>query len=250
MARIIPLSEGSFTVDGTKKFFPFKLGTDQMKDRPHGSLLVEIQPFLVITDRDYILFDTGLGFRNPDGVLQIHQHLIDNGINPMEITKVLMSHLHKDHSGGVSSEDPITGVRTLNFPGATYYVNNEEMLYAIEHSGKSYLSEDIILLQQRDNVVFTTGNGTIDGYIHYEVTGGHCPYHQVFLVDDGEDKVFFGGDVAPQISQMKSRFAAKYDYDGKRSMELRQEFLERGKQEGWTFLFYHDTKEPFAKFEP
>jgi hypothetical protein len=98
-------------------------------------------------------------------------------------------------------------------------------------------------------VVFTSGDGDIDGYIHYEVTGGHCPYHQVFLVDDGEDKVFFGGDVAPQISQMKSRFAAKYDYDGKRSMELRQEFLERGRQEGWIFLFYHDTKAPFTRFD-
>ncbi|MFB6455471.1 MBL fold metallo-hydrolase [Chitinophaga sp. Hz27] len=249
MARIIPLSEGSFTVDGTKLFKPFNLATDKMQDRPQGSLLVEIQPFLVITDRDYILFDTGLGFRNDDGVLQIHQHLIDNGINPMEITKVLMSHLHKDHSGGVSAEDPVTGERTLTFPNATYYVNNEEMLYAMEHAGKSYHSEDIILLQQRDNVVFTTGNGTIDGYIHYELSGGHCPYHQVFLVDDGEDKVFFGGDEAPQLSQMKNRFVAKYDYDGKRAMELRQEYLERGKQEDWNFLFYHDVKTPTTKFE-
>ena len=43
-------------------------------------------------------------------------------------------------------------------------------------------------------------------------------------------------------------FAAKYDYDGKKSMELRQEFMQRGKEEGWTFLFYHDTKEPTARF--
>lgn len=249
MARIIPLSEGSFTVDGTKKFIPFHIGTDRMEDRGHGSLLVEIQPFLVITDRDYIIFDTGLGFRNPDGVLQIHQHLIDHGVNPMEITKVLMSHLHKDHAGGISAEDPLTGERTLTFPNATYYVNNEEMAYAMEHAGKSYHAEDIVLLQQRDNVIFTTGNGTIDDYIHYELTGGHCPYHQVFLVDDGEDKVFFGGDVAPQISQMRSRFIAKYDYDGKLSMEWRQQFIERGRAEGWNFLYYHDTKMPYGKFE-
>jgi hypothetical protein len=32
-------------------------------------------------------------------------------------------------------------------------------------------------------------------------------------------------------------------------MELRQEFLERGRQEGWIFLFYHDTKAPFARFD-
>jgi hypothetical protein len=47
---------------------------------------------------------------------------------------------------------------------------------------------------------------------------------------------------------MKRRFAAKYDYDGKRSMELREQFKQRGAREGWTFMYYHDTKLPFGKF--
>jgi hypothetical protein len=43
---------------------------------------------------------------------------------------------------------------------------------------------------------------------------------------------------------MKSKFVAKYDYDGKKCMELRHAWLEKAKQEGWTFLFYHDIKMP------
>jgi hypothetical protein len=68
------------------------------------------------------------------------------------------------------------------------------------------------------------------------------------VVDDEGDKVFYGGDEAPQVSYMIRRFAAKYDFDGKRSMELRQQYMQRGKSEGWTFLYYHDTKMPFGKF--
>jgi len=45
---------------------------------------------------------------------------------------------------------------------------------------------------------------------------------------------------------MLTRFVAKYDHDGKRAMELRQRWWELGKQEKWTFLFYHDIKSPFA----
>jgi cobalamin biosynthesis Mg chelatase CobN len=52
------------------------------------------------------------------------------------------------------------------------------------------------------------------------------------------------GDDAPQLQQMKSRFVAKYDFDGKKCMELRQAWLEKAKQEGWTFLFYHDISTP------
>jgi len=44
---------------------------------------------------------------------------------------------------------------------------------------------------------------------------------------------------------MKSRFVAKYDYDGKKSMELRQKWWQQGQDEKWTFLFYHDVKTPF-----
>jgi hypothetical protein len=44
---------------------------------------------------------------------------------------------------------------------------------------------------------------------------------------------------------MKNRFIAKYDFDGKKSMELRNQWWEQGKKEHWTFLFYHDIKSPF-----
>jgi hypothetical protein len=46
---------------------------------------------------------------------------------------------------------------------------------------------------------------------------------------------------------MKSRFVAKYDANGKRAMELRQEWWAKGKEAGWTFLFYHDIRTPFVK---
>ena len=123
--KIIPLSEGSFTIDATKQFIPFDVGNDDLQKRPVGSLLVEVQPFVIITSKDIILLDTGLGFSNPDGTLQIHQNLLDNGINPLEVTKVLLSHLHKDHAGGVSREDKVLRQKFLSFPYATYYVNHE-----------------------------------------------------------------------------------------------------------------------------
>ena len=47
---------------------------------------------------------------------------------------------------------------------------------------------------------------------------------------------------------MKHRFAAKYDYDGKKAMMLRKEWWHRGKEENWKFLFYHDVKTAIAQF--
>jgi glyoxylase-like metal-dependent hydrolase (beta-lactamase superfamily II) len=243
--KIIPLSEGSFTIDKTKQFIPFDQLRDDLQQRNTGSLLVEVQPFVVITTEDVLLLDTGLGF-NVEGKLQLHQNLIEAGINPSEITKVLMSHLHKDHSGGVTKE--VNGVRELAFPQATYFVQQQELDFAMQKGNPSYFPEMLQALQSSDNVTMLNGNGVIDGYISYEVTGAHSPFHQVFRIVDAGETVFFGADDAPQLQQMNHRFVAKYDYDGKKASELRQVWKERGAAEGWTFLFYHDIKTPTHRF--
>ena len=245
--KIIPLSEGAFTIDKTKVFVPFNKEKDDLQDRALGSLLVEVQPFCIITKKDILLIDTGLGFSNPDGILQIHQNLINNGIDPMDVTKVLLSHLHKDHSGGVCKKDNILNHHFLSFPQATYYVNKNEFDDAIEKGTPSYTTKEFEILANADNVIFTEGSGIIDQYISYEVTGAHCPFHQTFMIEEDGEKIFFGGDVAPQLQQMKSRFVAKYDFDGKKSMELRTRWWEQAQKEHWTFLFYHDIKTPFLQ---
>ncbi len=240
--QIIPLSEGSFTIDKTKLFVPFDDATDNLQARPVGSLLVEIQPFVVITSKDILLIDTGLGFEK-DGKLQLHQNLIQAGINPAEITKVLMSHLHKDHAGAVGIERDGSGSR-LSFPNATYYVQRSELNFAFEKGFPSFITEELECLKNSPQVVLLDGNGVIDDYIYYEITGAHSPHHQVFWIKENDEIIFFGGDDAPQLQQMTHRFVAKYDFDGKKAMELRREWWEKGAQEKWTFLFYHDIKTP------
>lgn len=245
--KIIPLSEGTFTIDKSKLFVPFDEYEHSLKERPAGSLLVEIQPFVVITSKDILLLDTGLGFEK-NGVLQLHQNLMDAGINPAEVTKVLLTHLHKDHAGALGIEREGLGAR-LSFPNAAYYVQRDELDFAFKKGFPSFITEELECLKNSEQVVLLDGNGIIDDYITYAVTGAHSPYHQVFWISEENESIFFGGDEAPQLQQMKHRFVAKYDFDGKKAMELRQQWWEKGEKEKWTFLFYHDVKHPVWKFK-
>ena len=125
--QVIPLSEGVFTIDKTKIFVPFNMQQDDLQKRAIGSLLVEVQPFAVITKKDVLLLDTGLGF-SVNGELQLYTNLKANGIQPDQVTKVLMSHLHKDHAGGVSVKDRL-GNYKIAFPNATYYVQKNKLIH-------------------------------------------------------------------------------------------------------------------------
>ena len=240
--KIIPLSEGTFTIDKTKLFVPFDQQIEDLQARPVGSLLVEIQPFVVITSKDILLLDTGLGFSDSDGKMQIHKNLAAAGINPADITKVLMTHLHKDHAGAVSED---MHRNRLSFPGATYYVQQREFDFALEKGLPSFIPEELLALKNAGQVIWLHDDeGVIDDYIQYKVTGAHSPLHQVFWIKENNETIFFGGDDAPQLQQMKHRFSAKYDFDGKKAMELRREWWEQGEKEKWTLLFYHDIKTP------
>lgn len=240
MTQIIPLSEGTFTIGHDKIFQPFDPQTEELNDRAVGSLLVEVQPFALVNDRDIILLDTGLGFNHPNGHALLVASLEKHHIRPEDVTKILMSHLHKDHAGGL-----VEGL----FPNATIYVNADEMRYADEIGFPSYYADDLQWLKTAPNVIWLEEkDGTIDGYIHYSHSGAHAPHHIVFRIDDADgSKIFFGGDEAPQFKQMKIKYVAKYDYDGKKAMQLREQWAEEGRQEGWQFIFYHDVKTPVAK---
>ncbi len=244
--KIIPLSEGTFTIDKTKLFVPFDQQSHDLQSRPVGSLLVEIQPFVVITEKDILLLDTGLGFAGGEGKMQLHRNLMEADINPSDVTKVLMSHLHKDHAGGVTKEDHRD---QLCLPGATYYIQKREIDFAFEKGLPSFIPDELETLKNSDQVVWLhEDEGSIDDYIRYKITGAHSPFHQVFWIKEGEETIFFGADDAPQLQQMKHRFVAKYDHDGKKAMELRRQWWQQGEEENWTFLFYHDVKNPVYRF--
>jgi len=238
--KIIPLSEGSFTVDRTKAFVPFDKDKDLLQDRPTGSLLVEIQPFLVQTKEHNILLDTGLGFSNSSGQMQVHENLARYDIKAEDISMILMSHLHKDHAGGIADDNG-----QLSFPNADYYIHSSELNFAMDKENKSYIRTDFEMLAGSPKLKLLDGDeGTIAGIIEFELTGGHCPYHVAYHIKEDSEHIFFGGDVAPQLQQMKNRFIAKYDFNGKKAMELRQEWWDKGLKQGWTFLFYHDIRTP------
>ncbi len=246
--KIMPLSEGSFTIDHTKVFLPFDPQKDDLQARARGSLLVEIQPFLVDTGKDLILLDAGLGF-SQHGVLQLYENMDRLGYAPQDVTKVLMSHLHRDHSGGLMFKDVYSEDYHLSFPGAWHYIHKQELDFAINGGNASYEALPLQILQGNEKVILVDDHGTIDGYIEHQLSGGHSRFHQVFFIREDSKTLLFGGDEAPQLQQMKTRFVAKYDQDGKKAMQLRQDWWERGQLEGWTFAFYHDINTPTYSFD-
>ncbi|MGZ5189684.1 MAG: MBL fold metallo-hydrolase, partial [Flavisolibacter sp.] len=177
--------------------------------------------------------------------MQLHANLEKAGINPNTVTKVLMTHLHKDHAGGISMENNRS---ELSLSNAKYYIQKRELDFALAKGFPSFIPDEITALKDSSQVQLLDGDdGDIDGYITYQHTGAHSPHHQVFWIREENEILFFGGDDAPQLQQMKVRYKTKYDFKPDLAMQLRQKWWQQGNDEGWTFMFYHDIKMPVWK---
>ena len=238
------LYEGSYSVDSTKKFIPFDPEKDDKKDRK-GSLFIHIHPFLIQTAQDLILFDTGLGYTDAQGAFILHENIKKAGFDPSDVTFVLMSHLHQDHAGGMVLEKD--GKLQLAFPEAEYVIARGEWETAYSGQSSSYKTPVFDVIQRSGNLHLVEGDGQVNAHIRYAHSGGHTEFHQVFHLTEGNEHYFFGGDELPEPEQLLHKFAAKYDYDGKKAMHLREEYGNQAAEEGWICMFYHSTKEPFGR---
>lgn len=244
--KIIALNEGSYSVAADKKFIPFDEHIHNPKDRP-GSIFVHVKPFLVETSSDLILLDTGLGYFSERGNLFIHEQMKLHGYAPEDVSKVLMSHLHFDHAGGMLMQRG--NHYELSFPHAEYVIQRAELENALSKPSASYHAEMLEHLRRSGSLLLVEGSGYLGNGISYILTGGHCEFHQVFLIEEGTEKVFFGGDVLPEPIQLLRNYVAKYDFDGVKAMELRKEFGRRAVAENWTCLFYHAKNKAIGQVE-
>lgn len=239
--KIIALQEGNYIADSKKEF---KLIAEKTSE---PGLKMAIQPFLIITENDFILLDFGLGFIN-NGIPFIHEILRKNNVEPEQITKVLVSHLHKDHIEGIGYFE--NGNFISNFPNAKIYIQKREINFALEQSNNpSYVFEILNELEKLPNVeLMNSDSGNITDEIFYEVSAGHTKFHQVFWIKADDEIVFYGADDLPQRVYLSMHVAYKTDFDGKRAMESRKKWEQQAKEENWKVLLYHDMKTPVLDF--
>ena len=125
-------------------------------------------------------------------------HILCKGCN---ITHVILTHLHFDHSGGALYYDADNMLKPT-FPNAVYYISERNWLAAIKSSSRdkaSYLNLNYQLLEDHNLLSFVPDNSEIlEGVSTYTVNG-HTNGQQLIKIYDNEKTLVFCSDLIPLI---------------------------------------------------
>lgn len=241
MLKVVPLKEGDFYEDEVKNFLPLgdKILTTEIQ--------LAVQPFLVCTHNHNTLLDVGLGVRD-NGIYKIDQLLAQEGLTPLDIDRILLSHLHKDHINGLV-EEAERGYK-CRFPNAKIFIQRREAIFSELSDDTISFDEEILeAVLQLPNIVWMNDDaGSIDEQVTYQVVGGHTPYMQVFWIKEADEIVFYGADNLPKYNYLEFNMAFKTDHDGKKAMSWRTKWKQQAEQEHWTILFYHDMEKQLYRY--
>ena len=182
---------------------------------PDGKLSGNILAFLVKIKGRAIVFDAGL----PDG--KIAAELKKNGLAAGDVKTILMTHLHRDHYGGLVGADGKAA-----FPNAEVYVSRAERAYWVDEKKDPNVIRALEQYAGRVRV-FEFGDKVMPGVKALD-TSGHTPGHVSFLLKSGKEKLLIIGDLIhfPRIQLPLPDVAVRYDVDPAKAIQARKRIFD------------------------
>jgi len=212
----------------------------------------------LVTMGDYrILLDTGMGdalsefdkkVYAPTGTTQIPVALKALGTTPEEITHVIFTHLHTDHSNGAfvgNPDDP-----DLRFPNAVHVVQKDEWDDAMnpnERTGAVYLVNRLKKIAELGTLQLVDGDAEVLPGVKVRKTGGHTRGHQGVEIHSAGERFVYYADIVPTRFHLKGPYVAAVDLYPLDTMKFKRQFLKDCCDARTIVGFDHDVEVMFGR---
>lgn len=201
---------------------------------------------LIRAGHELVLIDTGSGDTFQPTAGRLRDNLIAAGVDPAAVTRVVLTHAHPDHAGGILR--PGGG---LSFPNAIHHVAAAEWDFWMDPGFRTRMPDALHPFAQsaqrdlgaiRDRLTLVRPGDEIVSGVRVIDTPGHTPGH-VSLELAGGDGMIITGDAITNVvvSFEHPRWRFGFDTDQDRAIATRARLIERAAAGRIALIGYHWT---------
>ncbi len=251
--EIFTVETGYVSLDGGAMFgvVPKVLWSKTNPADELNRIVLAMRVMVIKSDDRLILVDTGVGHKLNEKLSKIYnvdhkahdleKDLQAHGINVEDVTDVIITHLHFDHTGGATTIKD--GQVQPTFPNAKYYIQGEQWYWANNPSEKdraSYMPENFKPIEEAGQLVQLDGPKELFPGIEVLVMFGHTHGMQLVKVSDGEQTLLYCADLMPTASHIPLPYIMAYDNNPLITLEEKKRLLPQAVEENWILVFEHD----------
>lgn len=162
------------------------------------------------------------------------------GVEPENVTDVLLTHLDWDHIGGLVDGDKAV------YPNATLWISRPEYEAWLEKDLPGRPDHAKALAKKVANIYkdrirqFDFESEILPGIKTIDASG-HTPGHTAYEISSGNDKLYIGGDLLhlAQVQLQLPQLSSVYDLDPEKAAKSREKLLQRLASEKAMFAAMH-----------
>ncbi len=250
-------SDGTFKLDGGAMFgiVPKPVWEKYFKSDDKNKITLGTNVLVVKNGKKVALVDLGMGDKFDKKLADIYEiqrsrtlldDLTEKGIKREDVTHVLITHGHLDHTGWATSytNDRIEPT----FPNAKYFMQEDTMKEIRNPNQKTKPNYNYLNFENlEDRIVLVNGDEEVFPGVELVKSGGHTKGHQVIILRVGNQTFIYFGDLIPTAAHIKPAYVMAYDLYPMDTFSKKKEILEKAYEEQWTLFFEHDPANPSAK---
>lgn len=213
---------------------PATLGKPFFDDAFRPGVVISVNAFLVYSAGRLALIETGSGAYLGDTTGFLPQSLKAAGVAPEEIKTILITHMHPDHSAGLT--DMTTGKK--NYPDAELIMHANEPKHWYDDAAMERGTD------REKALFFKAGREQVEPYrkqwklfdkegeVFPGVTAipamGHTPGHTAYLVQSGKERLLIWGDTVhiPEVQMPRPEVTMTVDTDHPAAAASRKRIFE------------------------
>ena len=217
------INSGYFGLDGGAMFGIIPKPLWQKTNPPDEANRIKLATRnLFLTDGGRkILIDTGNGNKWDEKSKSIYGFdftdslegsLKELNLSPSDITDVILTHLHFDHTGGSTKIE--NGKIVPTFPNAKYFVQKKNYEWAMNPSERdrgSHLKNNFEPLMEEGVLTLIGGEETFDDEIEFVIVNGHTYAQQLIKISDSSNTILYCADLFPTTSHIPLPYVMAYD---------------------------------------